>query len=73
MSIQKRALRSTGYSVAVLLALAGLALAVDRGLAAIFVALICLVGLPCLLLSLIDLGKALRSQNGGDFRATRGT
>jgi hypothetical protein len=42
----------------------------DRSAIAVSVAIAAILGVPFLLLSLIDLGKALRSESGGNFRMT---
>ena len=73
MSARKKATRWVACSSAFVLTMAGLAFTVDRSLAGIFVVLLFLLGLPGLLLSLIDLGKSLRAEHGGNFRATKAT
>lgn len=62
------------WSLALLLGTAAIAtISDDRSAQALSVAVAVILGVPFLLLSLIDLGKALRSESGGNFRATKAT
>lgn len=45
----------------------------ERSVTGVSLAVAAILGVPFLLLSLIDLGKALKDENGGNFRATRPT
>ena len=45
----------------------------DRSVVAVAIAFACFLGIPFLLLSLIDLGHILRAESGGDFNATIAT
>ena len=62
------------WSVALLLGL-GIVIAIsnDRSVMGLSVVIAAILGVPFLLLSLIDLGKALRDEGGGNFRATKST
>src|SRR5690348_2896837 len=62
------------WSSAFLLSMAAVAvISNDRFVIAVSVAIAAILGVPFLLLSLIDLGKALRSESGGNFRASKAT
>ena len=62
------------WSLALLLGL-GIVIAIsnDRSVIGISVVTVAILGVPFLLLSLIDLGKALGDESGGNFRATKST
>jgi hypothetical protein len=62
------------WSLALILIIAATAwIADDRSATAVVIAFTFVLGIPVLLLLLIDLGRALRIESGGDFRATRTT
>ena len=66
-----KAIRNIILSVVFLLGLAAISLAVeDRSLVGVAVAFATILGLPCLLLSIADLGRALKIEHGGNYRAT---
>jgi hypothetical protein len=50
-----------------------IAISNDRSAIGLSVVIAAILGVPFLLLSLIDLGKALRDESGGNFRATKST
>jgi uncharacterized membrane protein len=62
------------WSVAFLLGL-GIVIAIckDRSVIGLSAVIAAILGVPVLLLSLIDLGKALRDESGGNFRAKKST
>jgi hypothetical protein len=67
----KRAIRNILLSLSFLLALAVVSiLAQDRSLVAVAVVFAFVLGLPGLLLSIADLGRALKIEHGGNYRAT---
>jgi hypothetical protein len=73
-SPKTKAKRRIMWSVAFLLGL-GIVIAIsnDRSVIGLSVVIAAILGVPFLFLSLIDLGKALRDESGGNFRATKST
>ena len=65
-----RVILASGLIVVLMLLAFG---AQDQSLAGLVVVFAVVLGIPFLLLSLIDLGRALRADAGGDFRATKAT
>jgi len=73
-SPKAKAKKHVMWSLAFLLGMAAVAvISNDRSAIAVSVAIAAILGVPFLLLSLIDLGKALRSESGGNFRASKAT
>lgn len=73
-SPKSKAKKHVMWSLALLLGMAAIAvISDDRSAIAVSVAIAAILGAPFLLLSLIDLGKALRSESGGNFRASKAT
>jgi hypothetical protein len=71
---KSRAIRNIFLSLQFLLPLAAvLVFAHDQSLVAVAAALAFVLGLPCLLLSIADLGRALKIEHGGNYRATFAT
>jgi len=69
--MSKKAIRNIILSLMFLLILTALSIAVPDGLfVGVAIASAVIIGLPCLLLSIADLGRALKIEHGGDYRAT---
>lgn len=68
----KKAVRNIILSLAFLLALAAAAV-VATPFAGVAIASAVIVGVPCLLLSVADLGRALKIEHDGNYRATIAT
>jgi hypothetical protein len=69
-----KAIRNIILSVVFLLALAAISVAAqDRSVVGAAIMFAVILGLPCLLLSIADLGRALKIEHGGNYRATGAT
>jgi hypothetical protein len=70
-SPKTKAKRRVMWSLALLFGLGAIAISNDRSVIGLCVVIAAILGIPFLLLSLIDLGKALRDESRGNFRATK--
>ena len=69
-----KAIRSIILSALFLVALAVISFVVqDRSVVGVAIAFAAILGLPCFLLSVADLGRALKIEHGGNYRATVAT
>ena len=69
-----RAIRNIILSVVFLLGLAAISIAAqDRSVDGVAIAFAAILGLPCFLLSVADLGRALKIEHGGNYHATATT